>query len=369
MSLYVSYGLHDIQIAQMAVPDDWDALVRNAETGSLAKTIGMVGLIAKPMVRKSDGRIVCGLHRIAAHARQKLDTCKIELIECSDDEAEVLGRHENAYRRSYKKGERDKLIAESVPFYEAAIRARPVAPPEPPVQSRQDEHRRKAKEEKAVKREAVASAAAAANVTPDAAAHAVNRVAREDAPVEPVAPWAFPTLGMELDKMTLTQIELVDKSLASLHGKLGAVAVLMGNLERLRGIHATRLQGARNQLTALLGFVTGMRPHSVCPWCKCVDDVRVKCSTCEARGYIVRDQRDGIPTELLDETDLVVSFGGKLVPVMQFFEGEPAHLPGGVSLVPPEEAWVPVEGNNPDVPVPTDDDATPPDDEEALPWD
>ena len=83
------------------------------EVLDLAATIKANGddMIHPPTVRRGSFKLVCGRDRLAACLLNGMKRIWVHVADCNDDEAWLLERIENAYRR-YEPGERSRLLAE-----------------------------------------------------------------------------------------------------------------------------------------------------------------------------------------------------------------------------------------------------------------
>ena len=76
-----------------------------------------------------------------------------------------------------------------------------------------------------------------------------------------------------------------------------------------------RLERAWEEIHDAAIHVRGLRPVSLCPWCKGMEGVQEACAACQGAGYITQSQEHAVPLELLDEDEPKVMKGGKLIPL------------------------------------------------------
>lgn len=294
---------------RMALPRVVDLAASMKETG---------GTIHDIVVRKKQRDVAAGRDRFAAHLLNEAEEIWVKLIECSNEEFKLLERHENIYRR-HDPDEPARLLLDMVEKRADEIVA------ENPTIRREGSGRSPGggRTAKAIAREQVAKEN---GLTPQAL-----RIAelRENSKPPPTSlgdeDMEFRTIGMMMDREYLNSVSGVQKFI---DGAADFLSKAKGEMSRLLSsglpIHESRLKAARERIEELGGVLRALRPESVCPACKGIDEVKAQCSQCAATGYISKNQMASIPAVLLNEEEPVVLYKGDLVSVHEFFkEPEP----------------------------------------------
>lgn len=85
----------------------------------LEESIGEIGLI-NPITINTDGRLIAGGHRLAAHRRLKLDTIAVKVLDLDEVGLQIARIDENLLHRTITALERSELLAERKRLYEQA---------------------------------------------------------------------------------------------------------------------------------------------------------------------------------------------------------------------------------------------------------
>ncbi len=122
------------------------------------------------------------------------------------------------------------------------------------------------------------------------------------------------SLGMNLSKEFKLEtaraqlyIDQCDDHLKTAMGRLRAMKTQGVNFPE------ARLEHAWEQIKEVAEHVRGLRPVSLCPWCKGMDGIQEACIGCSGSGYITASQEHAVPLELLDEEEPKVVKDGKVI--------------------------------------------------------
>lgn len=295
-------GIKMVACSKLYLPGDFRQRVEAPHIPNLARSIDALdGPIHEPIVRKSDGRLICGTDRVAAHFFLKRDMIRVKLVECTDEEAEKIAVDENFHRR-HSLEEREALLAEATrlqtriaPFiYRTGKVGRP-------------------KEPATLAREEVA---ARTGVSPAAIRKQEQRKRKEKTrATSPVR-----DLGMKVDadwrmKVAEAQRILEDDS-RSLRLLQTQTMKLLYNDEAL--VQKPRVKLLLELVTEAADLAKELIPSCLCPACKGLTGAQEKCPFCFSTGYVSKGQEAGIPKELWDEDKACVD--GKVVPLSSLVE-------------------------------------------------
>lgn len=295
----------------------------------LTDAISVAGLIHEPVVRKADGRILVGRRRIAAHREIGKREVQCKMVDCTDDEAELWELQENAYRHDMTADERSAAIRRTFDVVRRIMAAGEVEPAPPPAPTK----RKRGRPPKANK-EAVQKVAETLNLTPATVKAAIGEqpsrapAARKErakaakAEEPPAAPDAvapdLETFGLDLGGDWLAAVGKYAAGLEAAEGFLGAASAALGRLDAALGDgtamgDARGVARAREDLKALAKRLDGLRPVSLCWYCKGADGHSEKCTACAGGGVGTKAQIPGVPAELTDKAHLRIAVGGKFV--------------------------------------------------------
>jgi ParB-like chromosome segregation protein Spo0J len=290
-------GQKMVACSKLYLPGDFQARVASDRVKELARTINEIGEpINEPVVRKSDGKVICGVDRIAAHFYLKRDMVKVKLIECSDEEAERISVYENLHRRSSPE-ERAALMQQAIDFPETVF----------PQSTYKLSKLGRPRKVKTVAREEVAMRL---GVSPDAIRKREYRQRGSSKNAEPIR-----DLGMNLDpewRLRANEAKrIMTLDAAALRKEANTITKLLSSEEVV--VQRPRVQRLLELVTEAADLAKELIPSSICPGCKGLTGVQEKCPFCLAAGYVGKGQEPGIPRELWDNT--VVSLDGEIVAI------------------------------------------------------
>lgn len=316
-------GLKSVPISKLKLPGNWTKILRDPEVQARAASIKQVGLIHEPVVRKSDMLLIAGRRRVAAHLRNGDKSVMIKLIECTDHEAAIIEQAENA-ERTHDSDKQGSAQARLVELLAKEISEREGVRLKGPGRGRTAKGRA---------RELVA---ASRGVSPNAVRQAEYRERKRaesrgqpaaKAPKVPAAAPLIRTFGIHLEAEFVRDLkELQDLNEAC---ERAATAALQA-VKQLRKRYAEPADGlppfafpetydkALDLLSQASSEIRGLRPVSVCPSCKAVDEISEECGHCRRLQYITRRQEPLVPAHLLDERNPVVVHKGQEKPLSEF---------------------------------------------------
>jgi hypothetical protein len=279
--------LQFVAIDSLRLPGDFRARLESHNVKSLA---GSGEILQPPAIRKEDRSVIYGGDRLAAlHLRGEKET-ECWVYEVDEDQAEEMRLVENIHRRHDNK---DFLIAKLVALRERRLTLTQDAnsgqtdhpAPDAPEPGRPKTPRGLAREQ----------VAAAAGITTEAVRSAEKRAAAADrevhddgpAPAQdsPASPGLAESLALdELDRLLMAAVKAITKLAKEFPALVERfdVAGLKWKLQR----------------EVAPGF-RAMRPQDRCLFCKRWPGVMENCPACKGGGWIVADQLNDIPKELL----------------------------------------------------------------------
>lgn len=320
-------GLREIEIDKLLLPGDWPKILNDPSVERRAKSIESVGLIHEPVVRAHDLKLGPGRRRVAAHVRMGKKTVLCKVIEATDWELDLMVLAENA-EREHSPSKQAEAINKLV---DLLAREKAEADPElrkggqgrtksakglareevaahlgvKPASIAQREYRDRARAAKPSQRRAESLP------EPDAASPA------EPPPPPIVAPW------VELDDVFVRDVARVQKAVDEVDKALLSGLSMLTRIKNA-GLpcHADRIDKIHEELAMLGADVRGLRPTTLCPWCKGIDVIQVKCSPCRGSGYITKAQELNVPPELMAVVEPLVVYLGEKKPMAEFFDAE-----------------------------------------------
>lgn len=291
-------GLKEVTLATIHLPGDFKKRLDAPHVAERAKSISSSGLIHEPLVRRKGKKweVIAGLDRIAAHFVAQKDTVAVKVVECTDEEVQRIRREENVQRR-HDKEEQSRLMGELLEQY---TEEELVAEPEKPKKAR------------ARARERVATELGLATET----------IRKKEWEAEQQAVPAGPpikTLGMKLSEDFAKKVALAQRYIDATEGLLKRAQSNVTTMARELGMSfpQARLERLREEIHSQASHCRGLRPVSLCPWCKGLDGVQESCAACFGTAFITRSQEQAVPKELLDEDEPKVVVDGKVRPVEQ----------------------------------------------------
>lgn len=305
-------GFKEIAITAMKLPGDWRKVLDDPNVKHQAASIRTFTQLQEPIVRRSDMQLIAGRRRVAAHVYLGLEYVYCKLIECSDDETIAIAKVENAHRE-HDLGKQKEDLVELVALTTKIEEERRLSPGAAVPR----------KKAKSVAREIVAESI---GLTPGALRQKEYREIQRRKEVQGLRKQdtGIKSLGMEFDDEFKEKIDKVVQGIENAAEKLSRTATVLTQLSNLRvPLHTDRLSYIRTELATLSKALRGLRPSSLCPYCKGIEQIVSACTACLGTGYITQSQEAGVPAELWDEIDSRVVFQGKMLPLDGFLSAEP----------------------------------------------
>lgn len=296
-------GLREIPLSAIRLPGDFKKRLEAPHVAERAKSITADGLIHRPLVRRvgKQWEVICGLDRVAAHFVAGKEAVDVEIRECTDEEAHRLRRVENVQRR-HDPTEQSRLALELLEKFTEEEATLEEAMPQKPKSSARGRARKRVASELGISAETVRKKEweeATRDKPPEIRLHALGM-----------------TLSAEFKTKVAKAAEYLDAAeldLKRAQAKLTAMANDLGIT-----FPKPRLERLREEIHAQATHVRGLKPVSLCPWCKGLNALQEHCSACFGSGFITKNQAKAIPPELLDEAAPMVMSEGKAVSVYDF---------------------------------------------------
>lgn len=317
----MTVGWREVALATLKLPGDWRKTLNDPGVPAMAESQKVVGIIHDPMVRESDKLLICGGRRIAGalHNGEEKVVCKI--VECSDEEVDILRLIENGYREHLSPEKRTELVdslAEKIAILRTERSKETILEPK--------RKKGRLKLPRTVAREVIAQAAGR---SPEAQRKSEQRFIKKqkeiqasfdpDADLGINAPWS--ELDDDFKRQTNKVVRHTHDICQLLSRAVGSLTVLV---ESGLPVHQARLNRLKEDIALCSKTMRGMVPSDLCPFCKGIEDVQKNCGGCLGTGYITMNQRDGVPKELWEVGEkAVVMVSGKPHPYESFFQEEP----------------------------------------------
>lgn len=313
-------GFEEVPIDMITVPDNWEAIKASAGAAEIAESANRIGILHEPIVRKQPGdlKLIAGRHRVAAQELRGATSVFCKVIECTDEEEELITAEENT-QRWHDPAKRADIQRELIKKYTRLFTVRPdLAPPDPPPKKRG-----KAQLTPASKANAVV-----AKLTGQKPATVRQRSWRE----RKKAQVTEPPPGVRVPSIQTFGIACIDEYLDgidTIRGHLLAAWDLckraQAELTKLEGkdlYPKGRLSALKSQVHDVTALVGEAVPVSLCGYCKGLPGVTEDCAACLRSGFMGADAIERVPAELMDETAPMVRVQGKLVSVDEML-GDP----------------------------------------------
>jgi hypothetical protein len=307
----------------------------------LARSISEIGVLHEPIVRKSDMLAITGGDRIAALHFNKRLKARVKLVECDDDEADVIRDAENAARRHndtaelvatgrvlkrYAKEAEERWIRdmakrealERMGILPAKKRGRPRSPKTMALEElaaatgvtvatlrQRDRRRRRAQMSSAI----------------DGSAEI------EEGTVKDVAKDRLPNLqrwGMEVPEDFRKAVQHIRVVMLGIGDRLLEAQNTMHHINCKDALFPPALaKRLFTDLQELRRDVSLSAPVAICPYCKNLGGVQEQCGACVTTGWISERQLASVPEELkVIGQDAMVMYEGSPVLVSELVETE-----------------------------------------------
>jgi ParB-like chromosome segregation protein Spo0J len=291
-------GLKEVPLSTVRLPGDFKKRLDAPHVAERAKSLEGVGLIHEPLVRRKGKQweVIAGLDRIAAHFVAKRESVSVKVVECTDAEVMKIRREENVQRR-HDKEEQSRLMTELLEQYTSEEEDRIDSP----------------KKARAKARERVA---AELGLSPETIR---KKEWEAEQKTEPVGP-PIKTLGMSLSEDFAKKVALAQRGIDATEALLKRAQSTVTTMAKELGLAfpQARLERLREEIHAQASHCRGLRPVSLCPWCKGLDGVQEGCGACFGTGFITASQENAVPAELLNEAIPVVLVDGNYEDVHEF---------------------------------------------------
>lgn len=305
----------------------WRAALESDDARTIAESYKHTGgqPMHQPWVREIEGgyELLTGLHRLAAfkltHDNNDDTPIEVTVVKCSNLEAQILKRVENAARR-HDKNEQNVALLELVSLFEK----------EEEKKIRDHAERYPLKKvpvgrPKSARGRARERAAEMTGITEGAVRKAEQR-AKKAKPKK--KDWVPNTYGMELSDQFVAECRAIRTYLKDTRKRLSMAMQALDNLKRSTFDYpADQVQEVYESVLAGSERMAEIMPDALCPYCKGIQGLQESCGVCGGRGWV--GKLKDVPRELLDEETPHVVVKGEPRPVTEVLgEPEPEELEG-----------------------------------------
>ena len=304
-----------VPLSRLRLPGDLRDLVADPKLKGLAQGFSDVGQINPVLIRKSDGRFICGRKRAAAAIRLGLKRLWVTWVDCDDNECELLTISENLHRA--ETGEPAALAAQYVEKLAHKITSDDPRPPRWP--NGKPTTARVAAREMVAEQRGIQPESVRRYEHKDRQARGLPPRKRGRPPHGEVAPRpVLKTLGVDPDEEFIAKVAEVANAIERATGMLTRARTVLASVES--PLPRTSNQQLIQELESTLAKVKSLKPAALCPWCKSLEALVEQCEGCGGVGWLGKGQLNGVPPELLDEEEVKVWVGGVALPAEEFIE-------------------------------------------------
>lgn len=271
-----------------------------------ADSVEQWGVVYRPLVRQRDLLLVDGADRVATYLYLQKEEIEVEWVDCTDEEAHFIRRHANAQRR-HDPDEQAALLLEDLNAVQVAV-------------MNEAPWIRRSTARAASRRLLAESRGLTERTLASKEQYSSKRLEPKEKPEKgpPVK-----ELGMELDPEWAAQVHEVHGMMRSAASHLTKALTVLNKLNRSELPYPrARLQRLIAETKDLGAETRRAVPHSLCPYCKGIEQLQEKCSACGHQGFILDEQKEGIPARLWDHHYPVVATDGIYRPVEDFAEDD-----------------------------------------------
>ncbi len=285
-----------LEIDGLRLPGDWKKILREPGVAKLAASQKYIGPIHPPVVRASTKEILAGRRRVAAYYARGEEKILCDLVECEDDELEVIALTENAVREHDLERQKRETTVIVERLAKLELKALPEA-----------EHATKAV--RGATKRAMDAFAKVEGVKTDAIIKRIQREKwrqeeKEAAKLPKPDPIESPWVELDEDfKKAVIRVQEQTENITRLVEQALSATTKLRSCNNLNGcpiVQEDRLQRLAEDLSQVGAAARGLKPTSICPDCKGQTDAQKLCVLCRGCGYITKNQMAGIPAEMLD---------------------------------------------------------------------
>lgn len=288
-------GIKPCRIDRLILPGDFAERLKRPHVVELSTSVKRYGVLASPMVRAEDRRVLYGRDRIASAVLAGLTHVDCKLVECTDEEAAEIELVENVHRRHDPSTARDQLSRLIQMYARQAVDTLPEPEPGAPLENLAR------KTPIGVARERVAREI---GVKPESLRRRLNRTkAAQRKEVlsgeRPAEPPCIELVGMEVTDEFLQSVSKAQMMLKAAESHANLVTAALQALDDA-GVDFPkgRLERLLEEAKSLRYTLTNARPAALCPYCKGLPSVQPHCAACLQGGWISAEQARHVPREL-----------------------------------------------------------------------
>lgn len=320
-------GREALPISRLRLPSNFQQRLADAHIDERAQSIVRTGPIYDPIVRHPDYRVLDGLDRVAAHIHLERKEIFVELVECTEAEAEAIQAEANLQRRHGVVKER-KALARLVEVYTKEESERVGLP----AGKGRPKHARNRAIERVAKMQDVDPSVVRNRLAPPEKKQSKKKKVYDTDGFDLLGMLVTDEFAAQVGKMT----RHIDLAIEHARNASKSLSELAGS--RLP-FPEGRLQRLRTDAGDLLGSLKSARPVSLCLACKGLAKLQPGCVACGKYGVLCANQIDSLPTELADPEARLVLVGGALRNMDDYLEKEPAAAREPVIEMTEQSPW------------------------------
>lgn len=299
--------LKELRIDRLRLPGDFPKRVEEEKGKDRVRSIREHGLIHPPMVRVGTQEVVTGVSSIAALVAGGEKTVRCQLIECTDDELQILREQETLQSRKLTYEERAAAIDRYTLLLEKQEERRVVEERIRDPEATGRFFRRP----KRVARERLAETLGVTVDTVKQREYRAKKRLREIGPFDGPEE-AFKRYGMELTVEFEDRLIAARMALKKVTGALQTAQRAMTLLKQAKlDLPETRTKRLAAMIDEAAKWSKACKPMGLCPYCKGVPEVCNKCLSCAGSAILFHNQIDGVLPELKNKENPVVYVQGE----------------------------------------------------------
>lgn len=299
--------LKELQIARLRLPGDFPRRVEEEKGKDRVRSIREHGLIHPPMVRVETQEVITGVFDIAAMVAAGETKVRCQLVECTDDELQILREQEVLQQKRLSPEERHAAVDRYTLLLERQEERRIVEERIRDPEANGLLFRRP----KTAARERLAEVL---GVSVDAvkqrelrARKRLREIGPFDGPEE-----AFKRFGMELTEEFEDRLMAAKAGLRKITNALEVAQRAMGALKKAKlDLPETRTKRLQAMIDEAVKWSKACKPVGLCPYCKGIPEVCNKCLSCNGSAVLFGNQVEGILPELKNKENPVVYVQGE----------------------------------------------------------
>ena len=299
--------LKELQIARLRLPGDFPRRVEEEKGKDRVRSIRAHGLIHPPMVRVETQEVITGVFDIAAMVAAGETKVRCQLVECTDEELQILREQEVLQRKRLSPEERHAAVDRYTLLLERQEERRIVEERirDPEANSKLFRRPKTAARERLA--ETLGVSVDAVKQRELRARKRLREIGPFDGPEE-----AFKRFGMELTEEFEDRLMAAKAGLRKITNALEVAQRAMGALKKAKlDLPETRTKRLQAMIDEAVKWSKACKPVGLCPYCKGIPEVCNKCLSCNGSAVLFGNQVEGILPELKNKESPVVYVQGE----------------------------------------------------------